>query len=182
MFQLLSQVLYQLHTPAINTENTHDPTCDVNTRSLTPCVHSFSLWLVWRSWLSLSVIFRRDSISSFSRSVTSSISSCSFLFSCKDTNKRFVILEILHTGFKKWKKFTKASQKFHFNIKKILCSLSVWNVYGKESESDLHTSSSLSMLALRQGTHDLNSLFSSSNWWSLNTQEHETKMQNDIFF
>lgn len=52
----------------------------------TSWVLSFSFWFWWRSWLSLSAIFLRDSVSSISRSDIVSTSSCSFLFSWKIIN------------------------------------------------------------------------------------------------
>lgn len=58
------------------------------TGCLTSCVASFSFWFWWRSWLSLSAIFLRDSLSSLSRSDMASVSSCSFLFSWRITKNK----------------------------------------------------------------------------------------------
>ncbi|TNN32457.1 hypothetical protein EYF80_057383 [Liparis tanakae] len=70
VLQLLTQVLDELREargPNISQDK------DVDEAPPTSCVHSFSFWLWWRSWLSLSAIFLRDSVSSCSRSAMSSL-------------------------------------------------------------------------------------------------------------
>lgn len=126
----------------------------------TSWVHSFSFWLWWRSWLSLSAIFLRDSVSSCSLSDMASVSSCSFLFSWKTSKQKKVKMKRSANPHEKDRSTRKERQSRRRNIIVVL------------------TSSSLSMFARRQGTHDRSSLFSSSSCCSLRN-EHKFFRDNE---